>query len=202
MQTLPDTGILFTSGNLQQGNFYISIGPVSTIQIQDGVFSDEERFWLELQLDTLESNQVHIGNKLNTIIDALDDLAPSQEDIQEAVEDAQSSHDDEQQQKYEDQAEENEQTAEDNSSAAQGTATSLLSVVGQFIGVLTSATPTNCNLNGNLIPHLPLGQLNLCQHDPPAAITAIGSLILIAFVVPLAYYTVKRMLALIGSFQN
>lgn len=123
-------------------------------------------------------------------------------DIESAVENAQNSHDDDVQEKYEDQAAENEQTANDESSAAQGSATSLLSVVGQFIGVLTSAQPTNCNLNGNLIPHLPLGQLNLCQNSPPAAITILGSLLLIAFVVPLAYHTVKRMLALIGSFQS
>lgn len=90
----------------------------------------------------------------------------SEAQVQDAVENAERTHDDEQQEKYEDQAEENEDTAEDNSSAAQGTATSLLNVVGQFISTLTSAQPTNCNLNGNLIPHLPLGTLNLCQNSP------------------------------------
>lgn len=122
--------------------------------------------------------------------------------LETALENALESHDDIQQEKYEDQADETEQTINNDSSAAQGTATSLLSVVGQFIGVLTSAQPTNCNIDASLIPHLPLGNLNLCTHSPPPVITIIGSLLLIAFVVPLAYYTVKRMLALIGSFQS
>lgn len=121
---------------------------------------------------------------------------------QETIENAVQNALDDEKDQYEDQAEENAATINSDSSAAQGTATSLLGVVGQFISTLTSAQPTNCNLNGNLIPHLPLGNLDLCQNSPPAAITVLGSLVLIAFVVPLAYHTVKRMLALIGSFQS
>lgn len=156
-------------------------------------------------LNTVISNQNIIGDELRTIESVMrlirnGQTTPSQ--IEAAVSDAIQSERESEQTQYEDQAEENEQTVEDNSSAAQSTATTLLGVVGQFISVLTSAQPTNCNLNGDLIPHLPLGNLNLCQNSPPAAITALGSLLLIAFVVPLAYHTVKRMLALIGSFQS
>lgn len=102
----------------------------------------------------------------------------------------------------EDQKQESSDTANDESSEAQDTATSLLDVIIQAIGVFSSAEATNCNLDGNLIPHLPLGNLNLCEHSPPPAITALGSILLIGFVVPLAYHLVKRMLALIGSFQS
>lgn len=151
------------------------------------------------RIDSVSSELTVISDKLDTIISLLENMdGLSSEDMEEALENARESEKEE----YEEQAQETEDTANDESSAAQGSATSLLSVVGQFIGVLTSAQPTNCNLNGNLIPHLPLGQLNLCQNSPPAAITILGSLLLIAFVVPLAYHTVKRMLALIGSFQS
>lgn len=109
---------------------------------------------------------------------------------------------DQEKEDLENQKQESEDTANDESSEAQDTATSLLDVIVQAISVFSSAQPTSCNIDGSLIPHLPLGTLNLCQNSPPPAITALGSILLIAFVVPLAFHLVKRMLALIGSFQN
>lgn len=164
--------------NITQSDYQtqLIITPISWITVNPNALTSEDRAWLESVLP----DSTTVG------------------EVEQALDNARESEKEE----YEDQADENEQTANDESSAAQGSATSLLAVVGQFIGVLTSAQPTNCNLNGNLIPHLPLGQLNLCQNSPPAAITILGSLLLIAFVVPLAYHTVKRMLALIGSFQS
>lgn len=163
--------------------------------------------WIELESGLSSSD---IQNLSNNITSAIEDLQISVESsggvtpaqIQDATETAIKNTLEEEKEEYEDQAEENETSINSDSSAAQSTATSLLGVVGQFISTLTSAQPTNCNLNGNLIPHLPLGNLDLCQNSPPAAITLLGSLVLIAFVVPLAYHTVKRMLALIGSFQS
>lgn len=168
--------ILYALNSSQNTQLQVRISGFTTRRISYNGLSSNDRAWLESVLP----DSTTVG------------------EVEQAIDNARESEKDE----YENQADENEQTANDNSSAAQGTATSLLSVVGQFIGVLTSAQPTNCNLNGNLVPHLPLGQLNLCQNSPPAAITILGSLLLIAFVVPLAYHTVKRMLALIGSFQS
>lgn len=161
------------SGNMD-GSIHFS--PVNSRLISWNGLTTDDRAWLE----------EHIPSGTSTA------------DIESAIDSAR----EDEKSEYEDQADETENTANDESSAAQSTATSLLSVVGQFIGVLTSAQPTNCNLNGNLIPHLPIGNLNLCQNDPPAAIVVLGSLLLIAFVVPLAYHTVKRMINLIGSFQS
>lgn len=166
----------YTMGAGVQPEVEVSISPGSWHQLTNDGLSASDRAWLEEVLP----DSTTVG------------------EVEQAIDNARESEKDE----YEEQAQETEDTANDESSAAQGTATTLLSVVGQFIGVLTSAQPTNCNLNGNLVPHLPLGQLNLCQNSPPAAITILGSLLLIAFVVPLAYHTVKRMLSLIGSFQS
>lgn len=155
-------------------------GGASALQLTNDGLSASDRAWLE---SVLPSGSV-VGQVEEGVKNAMDDV------------------EDEQQDKYEDQASENEDTISSDSTAAQNTATSLLQVIVQAIGVFSSAQPTNCNIDGSLIPHLPLGTLNLCQNSPPAAITALGSILLIGFVVPLAYHLVKRMLALIGSFQS
>lgn len=134
------------------------------------------------------------------IIDKLDEVIQSNQDNIDAINNPEWR--DDERQELDDAQDDASDTAYDESAAAQSTATNLLAVVGQFVTTLTNAQPTNCNINGNLIPHLPLGNLNLCQNSPPSAITALGSLILIAFVVSMAYHVVKRMLALIGSFQR
>lgn len=171
---------------------WLTVTPVRVISLYNGV--------TEEQVDDLQTAITQAIEDLEISIEG--STPPTPEQIQAATEQAiQNTLEDEKSQ-YEEQSEEVQDQLESDSSAAQGTATSLLSVVGQFIGVLTSAQPTNCNIDGSLIPHLPLGNLNLCTHSPPPVITIIGSLLLIAFVVPLAYYTVKRMLALIGSFQS
>lgn len=159
------------------------------------LFTDPNTGLLENVVDKLDQQTEVIEREGADIRSSIDNLSISiMNQYNDYMED--------QKAEYEAQADANEDTINDDSSAAQSTATSLLSVVGQFIGALTSAQPTSCVLNGNLIPHLPLGQLDLCQNNPPAVITIIGSLILIAVVVPLAFHAVKRMLALIGSFQN
>lgn len=158
---------------------------------------------LETQIDRLTRLIPEQTDRIVTIERQIRDLLENLEASQgESLENALEAEREAEKSEYENQADESEATATQESSEAQGAATNLLSVVGQFIGVLTSAQPTNCTINGNLIPHLPLGNLNLCQNDPPAAIVVLGSLLLIAFVVPLAYHTVKRMINLIGSFQN
>ena len=139
---------------------------------------------------------------LNDIKTLLNQVKTQGQAQQQTIETAIQNALDDEKDDYEQQSQDNETTINSDSSAAQGAATTLLGVVGQFISTLTSAQPTNCNLDGSLIPHLNLGTLNLCTYQMPAALTVLGSLVLIAFVVPLAYHTVKRMLALIGSFQN
>lgn len=183
----------------------------------DVFYSPGSRFYLDVlgQVDYAvlsapisSSTITNVGNQITQAINDLEVTVESsggsatpaqiQNAAQTAIENALA----DEKQEYEEQAQDNEQSINSDSSAAQSTATTLLSVVGQFISTLTSAQPTNCNLDGSLIPHLNLGTLNLCSFQMPTALTVLGSLVLIAFVVPLAYHTVKRMLALIGSFQN
>lgn len=182
--------------------FYnIFVHPGSYVTLTNNSLSSDDRAWLKRWLtDEMNSDAQDILDKLDDVIAAMP--AISKPDIADAVEDGESAAREDEKDEYEQQAQDNETAINSDSSAAQGAATSLLGVVGQFIGVLTSAQPTNCNLDGSLIPHLNLGNLNLCTYQMPTALTVLGSLVLIAFVVPLAYFTVKRMLALIGSFQS
>lgn len=187
--TIPGTDWFSAPG---QTNIELQISPISVITLKNGISQSD--------IQSLSNNITQAIEDLEISVEGSAGATPQQ--IQDAIEQATENTREDEKSQYEEQSEEVQDQLESDSSAAQGTATSLLSVVGQFIGVLTSAQPTNCNIDGSLIPHLPLGNLNLCTHSPPPVITIIGSLLLIAFVVPLAYYTVKRMLALIGSFQS
>lgn len=95
-----------------------------------------------------------------------------------------------------------EDSADDSQDDVDASTSSLLAVLSNFLGVLTSVTPSNCYLDGSLFPHLNLGQLNLCENAPPPAITALGSLLLIAFVIPLVYNTIKMIINLFSEFQR
>lgn len=122
--------------------------------------------------------------------------------IEQGVENALNTQSETEREELQDAQDDAENDSDDSQTAVQGATTSLLAVLGQFITAVTSANATNCNLNGDLIPHVPLGTLNLCSNSPPPAITSLGSLILIAFIIPLAYNTVKMIINLIGEFQR
>lgn len=145
---------------------------------------------------------INYSAQLSEILEAIEDISLSQAGMEQAVENGVENAQENEKEQYEQQAEENEQEIDDASSAAESTGQSLLSILTQFLSVLTNAQATDCYLDATLIPHLSVPRLNLCANSPPPAIVALGSLLLIAFVVPLAYHLVKRLLALIGEFQR
>lgn len=85
-------------------------------------------------------------------------------------------------------------------SAEQGTQ-SLLSAITGFVGVIANATPTNCRISGNM-GALDIGQLDFCQDNPPAIITTIGTLILIAITIPITIWVIKKIISMFRSFTN
>lgn len=78
---------------------------------------------------------------------------------------------------------------------------SLLSAITGFVGVISNATPTNCRITGDM-GALDLGELDFCQDNPPAIITTIGTLILIAITIPITIWVVKKIISLFRSFTN
>lgn len=210
-QVSDDSGLEVNQNGVYNGYPYVG-GTLSTfsklyrVVLYSNVTSNRHfEFGTRINTFVYMNESITRTGKTNISVGQIREYKPS--DIVEAINENTESVDNpeyiqQEKEDLENQKQESEDTAEDSSSAAQDTATSLLNVIVQTIGVFSSASPTSCSINGDLIPHLPLGNLNLCQHSPPPAITALGSILLLGFVVPLAYHLVKRMLALIGSFQT
>ena len=88
-----------------------------------------------------------------------------------------------------------------SSQDAQTGTTGLLNAITGAVSVISSASPTNCKINGNM-GNLDMGQLDLCANPAPAFIQTIGSLILILMCVPLAISLFNRFIAIFRSFQS
>ena len=88
-----------------------------------------------------------------------------------------------------------------SSSDAQTGTTGLLNAITGAVSVISSASPTNCKINGNM-GNLDIGQLDLCANPAPTFIQTIGSLILILMCVPLAISLFNRFIAIFRSFQS
>lgn len=136
-----------------------------------------------------------VSNNTQGIIDAINNnSAPSADDIADAINDGE-------QEATQDAADEAQDAADDSSSDASTATSSLISVIGGFVNVLTSAQPTNCKINANL-NHIDMGQLDLCANPVPSYIQIIGSIILICAAIPLAIVLFNRFIGLFRSFQG
>lgn len=105
----------------------------------------------------------------------------------------------------EDKTEQNAQNAQNqgnnSSESASQASTGLINAIGGFVGAITSASASNCNIVANL-NHLDLGTLDLCDFQVPSFIQIIGSLILISLIIPFAIIMFKRFIGLFRSFQG
>lgn len=88
------------------------------------------------------------------------------------------------------------QSSDDAGAAGQ----TLLQAFSSFIGAITSATPSNCNLPMDT-GFINFGTVNLCALSPPPAFQAISSIVVIGFAVPLSLAAAKKMIELFRSFQ-
>ena len=148
-------------------------------------------------LTTVNTYIQYISSQLETIyakLGAIDGSIPSADDIASAItQDEQTATQD---------AADNASSSGSSSAADAETATSsLISVIGGFVNVLTTATPTNCKINANL-NHINMGELDLCANPVPSYIQIIGSIILICAVIPLAIVLFNRFIGLFRSFQG
>lgn len=107
-----------------------------------------------------------------------------------------------QQQEAGEQAQSDGNTASDSSQQqADSTGTTLLGAFQSFVGAISSASPTSCVINAN-IGDFKMGNADLCSLTVPPAVKTIGSILLIAFCVPLSLALVNKMIGLFRSFQN
>lgn len=109
------------------------------------------------------------------------------------------------QQKEEDTAneniEQNETDSNSSSSDAEDASQSLISAIGGFVSAVTSASPSNCQINGNM-GKFDMGNIDLCANPVPTYMQVISSLILICICIPFAIIMFNRFIALFRSFQS
>lgn len=119
--------------------------------------------------------------------------------IESALEE-QNRKDDEDRSNLESQQSDSESGAEDSQGDAEQQGTTLLAAFTSFVNALTSATPSNCRLDMDL-GNLDMGQVDLCQLSPPAGFSALASVFMILFCVPLSIATARKVISLFRSFQ-
>ena len=108
--------------------------------------------------------------------------------------------DEQDRQDLENQVSETSSDASSSQSDAQSTGTTLLGAFSGFISALTSATPSTCVMDMDL-GNLDMGNVDFCELDPPNGFSAIGSILLILFCVPLSIATARKIISLFRSFQ-
>lgn len=118
----------------------------------------------------------------------------------EAALDEQNQKDDQDRSNLEGQQESSSQDAGTSADMANQQGTTLLAAFTSFVNALTSATPSNCRLDMDL-GNLDMGQVDLCQLSPPAGFSALASVFLILFCVPLSIATARKVISLFRSFQ-
>lgn len=142
-------------------------------------------------LPVIRSFVWEIRNTTNDINSKLDDLG---QDTADAINNGQADATQD--------AADDSSTAGDSSSDDVTSATnSLLSVIGAGIGAITTASPTNCRINGDM-GNLDVGTIDLCANPVPSFIAVIGSIIAVLVVLPLVIVLFNRFISIIRSFQG
>lgn len=183
-----------TTGNTELDSVKVSYGTIT--------FYDS--------LDVARNNYLsQISSKLDTISNSIN----SQSNQQHADAQAQKEATDEQTQQQADQYNEqmdgmnNAQSSANTDSNAQSAqaqtkGTTLLQAVIDFFGAITSASASNCSINGDIMNGFSLGSIDLCSLSMPPAVSTIGSIISLGFLVSLSWFTATRLINTIKEFQK
>ncbi len=137
-------------------------------------------------INDLKNGVTNLNNKLNQTNDKLDDIKDEMQKEENTANDN---------------IEQGNDAADASSEDAENATSSLISVIGQFVGAVTTASPSNCLINGNM-GNFSMGQIDLCANPVPTFVQIISSLILIAICVPFAIVMFNRFINLFRSFQQ
>lgn len=99
---------------------------------------------------------------------------------------------------------ESETSGDQASTDATSATSSLLSVIGGFVNVITSASPSNCVIDAPLNTAFSNDRFNvdLCALDLPAGIGALTSIIAIMVIVPFCISMFNKFIGIISGFQQ
>lgn len=114
----------------------------------------------------------------------------------------QNKKDEEDRQNIDNQQSEASSDADSSQSDAESTGTTLLAAFTAFVDALNNSSPTDCNINFNIMNGFNGGNVNLCRLSVPSSFQVIGSLVLIGFCVPLSIATARKVIDLFRSFQS
>lgn len=168
--------------------------------------TDSHAIYQELQAnriatDNIRDAMIYLAPDVADIKDILSDLGP---DITSAINDQtqqQQDYHDETKDTFDDAQDSADADGQDSSDQANSTGTTLLGAFIQFVGALTGASAGNCIINAN-IGDFRMGDVDLCQLDPPPAFQVISSLMVIGFAVPLSIALGKKLISMFRSFQR
>lgn len=134
---------------------------------------------------------------INNINNSINNMNNSINNLNDTIED----RNDEEDQALEDATDNAESSGDDSSEEAESATSGLISIIGGFVSAVTNASPSNCNLDGD-IGHLDMGVLDLCAMPVPSFVQVIGSIILILVCIPFVIIMFNRFISLFRSFQG
>lgn len=137
-------------------------------------------------LSNINSGITNLNSKLNQTNNKIDSI---QNSLNQAKTDTQNAQN---------QADSSGDTATNDSETA---TTSLLNTITGAVTAISSVSPSNCQLNGNM-GHINLGNMDLCDNPVPSFITIIGSLLMVVMIVPLAIHLFNLFISITRSFQQ
>lgn len=184
-----NTRLTFTSPNYIQlrqkecieNGFVTDVG-IDTVQLQD----------ISGQLNTITNYLGWLNSAVNEIRNR--PPAPTAQENADAMAD-------EQEERTQSASDDAQSGADDSGEEAEAATSGLISIIGGFVSAITSASPSNCNLNGNM-GHLNMGLMDMCALPVPTFVQIIGSIILILVCIPFVIIMFNRFISLFRSFQG
>ena len=185
----PSVRVTFTSPN------YIQLRPKECIE--NGFVTDVGIDTVQLQ--DISSQLTTISNYLTWINTSLNDIknrppAPTAQENADAISD-------EQEQRTQDASDDAQTGADDSEQEAQQATSGLISIISGFVSAITNASPSNCNIDGD-IGHIDMGTIDMCSLPVPSFVQIIGSIILILVCIPFVIIMFNRFISLFRSFQG
>lgn len=192
--TVSNTSTYVTVGSTRGNDaniiwWFDTVSSASDIQAIGGIsnyYSSKTSTDYSGSLGNINTGITNLNNKLNQTNNKIDSI---QNSLNQAKQDTQSAQN---------QADSSGDTATSDSETA---TTSLLNTITGAVTAISSVSPTNCKLNGNM-GHLNTGEMDLCNNPVPTFITVIGSLLLILAIVPLAIHLFNLFISITRSFQQ
>lgn len=151
-------------------------------------------------LNTINNSIIANGGKLDQVKSAINNLGSKIDDTNDKLDDIIENQNKEENTANEN-VEQNESDSNDSSDDAANASQSLISAIGGFVSAITSASPSNCRIDGDM-GKVDMGQIDLCANPVPTYMQIISSLILICICIPFAIIMFNRFIALFRSFQS